>query len=218
MKKLFAAALALCSPLAFANIQVCQGDAVSCLPANWDPTDLEAVHFDQASSGVNYATGTPQGSGNGIYNIEFTSTELFSTGAGFAILTADDGGINDLSFNINSLVLPSDFGIEVAEFSLNRRDNQNAQVSFDWVESDGTLGFDPALYALGPGETTFTIWADPETLEQVNISSLQGFEVASFKHLRIDPDFIDPQPVSAPGGLALLGLGLVGLMRLRATR
>ena len=214
MKKLAALVASLFTPMAFSNVVVCVGDANSCLPVAWDRDALEAIHFASQGSDVTSAVGIPQGSGNGVYTIDFTSTETFNHGAGFATLTASDGLLNNLTFGIN----PDDvFGIEVAEFDLLETGaNQSgiAAVNFSWVQSDGGTGGAGAF--LLDNQQTFTIWADPETLASVTIDSLVGFEVAQFKHLRIDPDFAngggpEPREIHAPGMAALLGLGLIGL-------
>ncbi len=216
MKKLAAILASLFTPMAFANVLVCQGDAASCLPANWDLSALEQIHFAEQGAGVTSAVGLPQGAGAGLYTVDFTSNEAFNHGAGFATLTAVDSLLNDLTFAIN----PDDtFGIEVAQFDLlNTGQNGSALAiaNFAWLQSDGATG-GASGFAMGAGINTFTVWADPETLAAVTMTSLQGFEVAQFKHLRIDPDLVNngpgpnPTGADAPGVMALLGLGLIGL-------
>ena len=219
MKKLLTAAAVLAAPLAFADPILCVGSADTCGIAGFNPADMEKINISGAGQNVDTSiapiVGDPDGVGNGIWNIEFRSSELLDHANGFAQIKASDGALNDLTFNINDLVLPNDTtGIEVAEFDLLSTGGPNSPgiVNFSAIFSDGTPAVNFATSGL-VGQQTFTIWTN-STLESVTLDSLVGFEVASFRHLRIDADFATNPPVDidAPANFALLGLGLVGLI------
>ena len=202
-----------------ADPTVCQDVADNCAIPGFDAADMDSIHFDTAGSGVTTIVGSPTNPvTEPLYDVIFESSELLSHGSGFAIITADDGWINELSFYIDDLILPDNsLGMEVAEFSLNARNNNpDALVNFAFERSDGTTGNlgDFAMYE--GGENEFTIWTNTE-LERITLTSDAGFEVASFKHLRVDIDTVTPDPVrvDAPYGAGLLALGLCGLVMAR---
>jgi len=207
---------------------LCADSASNCAIPGFDPADMDQIHFDTAGSGVQTIIGSPTNPvTEPLYDVVFTSDEDLSHGSGFAIITADDGWINKLSFNIDDLILPEgSLGMEVAEFSLNARNDGNdgipAEVMISYVMSDGTVGDFGLNSMYKGGENPFTIWTNDE-IESVTLMSDAGFEVASFKHLRVDIDTVgnpDPVNVDAPSHAALLGLGLIGLVasRKRTTR
>ena len=206
-KTLLAAAIAATTTAAHSGVTTCAGQVSTCFPEE-DLGALEQIHFDGQASGVYTATGIPQGSGNGNYTIEFTSPEEFNHASGFAQIVAADGSLNQLDFFIN----PSDtWGLEMFEFSVNPR-GPGADIYFSWWTSDGTYHPPTTIYNLGGGEQWFSVLADPETLQGFRMQSVVGFEVASFKHLRTDPDLLNPTEVAAPGNIALLAAGLAGLV------
>jgi hypothetical protein len=77
------------------------------------------------------------------------------------------------------------------------------------------------------GATTFTEAADTDkeysitavggAFDEVNIDALTGFD--EIKHIEVEGLIaIPPTPVSEPGGLAVIGLGLLGLGLVRHVR
>ena len=221
MKKLMAATAAfLMSATLQADPFLCTDTADNCAIPGFDAADMDRIFLDVAGNDVTTIIGSPQTEPNSLlYDIVFTSNELLDHGSGFAIITADDGWINHLSFNVDDILLPEgSTGMEVAEFSLNGRNNtSDALVEISFVRSDGTIGTfgDQSLYE--GGENEFTVWSNSE-LERITLSSDAGFEVASFKHLRVDIDTVgnpDPVDVTGPDTAALLAMGLIGLFSAR---
>ena len=214
MKKLFAAALALYGPLAFANATICQGKLAGCTVL--DLSDLEQVKFLAGPDGTTQFGETSDT--NRI--VEFHSSEDLSvSGPGFAQLNAVDGGFQDLSFNMQDAFL----GMELIEFSVrsNREDPNTIDISVLDDNGDTTA----QSFLLGNGETWFSIFANPDIPIDVDLLTTGDVELISFKHLSINPDLIaggggggGSTPIPAPGSIALLSMGLLGLLRLRATR
>jgi hypothetical protein len=91
-------------------------------------------------------------------------------------------------------------------------------VSFDYMLTGSDTWTPSGSFAVGAGTQWFSVLADPETISDFRITSAQGFEVASFKHLRVDPDVLPPTQVAAPGNVALVAMGLAGLMLTRRRR
>ena len=213
MNKLMAATAAfLLSTPSYAGVCVSvEGDDPACV---LDPSyDLEQVFMD-AGTDVNELTGH-LGSQTDPRTITFQSGDLISAAEGFAQITGQspsgDPGFDDLTFFMTDPTL----GMEAVTFDIRAGDATFLDLFWDSTDGSGSQ----LNIALANGLTSFLMIADPETLTQVSFQTTDLVDVANFKHLRIDPDFITPDPdpvgVDAPGHIALLSMGLLGLYSAR---
>ena len=210
-KALLGAALMLPMPL-FANLYVCEGPAGCTLQG----AGIENILLNDNDIG-NPITGTTNQTGT---LVDFTSgTDILITqGNGQSELRAQDGVINELTFYAQDTGL----GFEHVVFNIGAA--ADTIISLSAVDNFGTLFDFGDFVADGSGQNFFTIGSDDiQYARTVSIAGDGINALTELQQIRVNPDLIpdcpdcgpDPQSVSSPGHLALLSLGLLGLLQAR---
>ena len=148
--------------------------------------------------------------------VDFTSTTdtLLTQGSGQSEIRALDGIINEISF------YAQDPGIGFSHVVFNVDAAADSLIQITAVDNFGTLFDFGSFTADGSGQNFFTIGSDDvQWARIVNIYG-DGINVLTeLQQIRVDPDLIpDPVSVTAPGHVALLAMGLCGLVMARARK
>jgi hypothetical protein len=146
--------------------------------------------------------------------IDFESTEqMVITGGGQAKLAAVDGNLGDVTFQAQDDLI----GFDKVQFNVHAA--ADSFITLIATDMDGMVfDFSPQV-ADGSGNNWFTLFAiDEQRIDSVYIAGIGITDIDELQQVRLDPNAGGggggggtSVSVPEPGGLLLLGLGLVGL-------